>query len=170
MIQSQNTFQAISDQVIYVLDTGANLWLERGPFGAVPPARQMVDANVWTFQVLSETEVFVLKIDGTLWIESLPAGAVSPTKQQVDRNVALVPLIPPAPEAQITVPDVIGWTYQHASEVIVAKGLLVRENGPTQPVGPNKPIPTVRDQEPGANALVDRGNTVTLIMEAVDPQ
>jgi PASTA domain len=159
-----------SDTKVFVLDTAGSLWLEQGPFGAIPPARQQVDSNVSSFQALSDTQVFVLRNDGTLWLKDWPAGAASPSRLQVDHNVTLVPPQPPILPAQVSVPDVIGWTYQRASEAIIAKGFLVKENGPTQPAGPHKPMPTVQTQEPGANALVDRGSTVTLKMVAIDPQ
>jgi hypothetical protein len=40
-------FQALSDQQVFVLDGGGNLWLEQYPFvpGIMPPVQ--IDGNVW---------------------------------------------------------------------------------------------------------------------------
>ena len=38
--------QAVDNNHVYVLGANGNLWLEEGPWGAVPPARQLVDGNV----------------------------------------------------------------------------------------------------------------------------
>jgi hypothetical protein len=45
------------------------LWLERGPFGTVPPTRQQVDGNVAAFDKLDESNIYVLGSDGKLWLE-----------------------------------------------------------------------------------------------------
>jgi hypothetical protein len=39
MTLNRNTFQAFSDTEVLVLGSNGNLWLERGPFGKVPPPR-----------------------------------------------------------------------------------------------------------------------------------
>jgi hypothetical protein len=40
-------FNAVDSDHVYVLDSKGNLWLEQGPWGAVPPFRQLIDDHVW---------------------------------------------------------------------------------------------------------------------------
>ena len=91
---NSNTFQALSDTEVFVLESNYNLWLEHlwlkhGPGHGPPTRRQQVDGGVQAFQALSDTEVFVLDFDGplNLWLEHGPFGQVPPPRQQVDRLV-----------------------------------------------------------------------------------
>jgi hypothetical protein len=84
--------QAFTEATICVLGTDFKLWLEHGPFGQVPPRRELIDSNVAAlggFQILfSITEVngvCVLDNDGNLWVDVAPFGQ-SP-RRQVDANV-----------------------------------------------------------------------------------
>jgi hypothetical protein len=70
---------------LWVLGTDGNLWLERSPFGKVPPARVLIDSNVLAFQPLDLNDVVVLRDDGTLWLEQGSSG--TPTRTQIDANV-----------------------------------------------------------------------------------
>ena len=82
------TFQALPGaQDIFVLGADRKLWLEKAPFGTVPPERQQIDANVLTFQALDGQTVLALGTDGTLWLEMAPFGKVPPARQQVDTKV-----------------------------------------------------------------------------------
>jgi hypothetical protein len=82
------SFQTVDGfKSIFVLGTDGNLWLERPPFGKVPPARVQVDALVFTFQALSDQTVLVLGTDGNLWLEQTPFGKVPPARVQVDGSV-----------------------------------------------------------------------------------
>lgn len=76
-----------SPQAIYVLGNNLTLWLERAPFGTVPPARQRVDETVANFQSLDIQNALVLGADGNLWREHAPFGNVPPARQQVDGSV-----------------------------------------------------------------------------------
>ena len=76
-------FQGLNGSSAYVLDTKGNLWLDSGPWGEVPPARQQVDAGVSAFQALSSSSIYVLG-NGNLWLESGPWGKVPPARQQID--------------------------------------------------------------------------------------
>ncbi|CEG58765.1 hypothetical protein [Legionella fallonii] len=80
-------FQAINPGEVYVLGSDDNLWLEHAPFGAVPPSRIHVDANVSTFQAVDLGTILVLGTDGNLWLETAPFGNVPPHRQQIDGNV-----------------------------------------------------------------------------------
>jgi hypothetical protein len=86
--RQRNTFFGFSPNEVLVLGSDGNLWLESGPWGAVPPARQHVDADVARFWPLGPNEIYVLGLDGNLWFESGPWGTVPPTRQPVDGNVA----------------------------------------------------------------------------------
>ena len=82
------SFQSVDGyKHVYVLGTNGNLWLEQAPFGKVPPARQQVDATVFTFQALDDSNVYVLGTDGNLWLETAPFGKVPPARKHVDGNV-----------------------------------------------------------------------------------
>jgi hypothetical protein len=70
-------------QRAYVLGVDGNLWLENGPWGTVPPARQQVDGNVKAFQTIDASHVFVLGTDGKLWLETGPWGTVPPSRMQI---------------------------------------------------------------------------------------
>jgi hypothetical protein len=39
-------FDALDSDHVYVLGSNGNLWLEQGPWGSVPPSRQLVDGSV----------------------------------------------------------------------------------------------------------------------------
>ena len=83
------SFQTVDNYAtIYVRGTDGNLWLERPPFGNVPPKRDLVDQNVFTFQALDDTIVLVLRADRSLWFEYGPFGQapISPP-MQVDGDV-----------------------------------------------------------------------------------
>ena len=84
---NSNTFQALSDTEVFVLESNYNLWLEHGPSHGPPTRRQQVDKNVQAFQALSDTEVLVLGTDYNLWLEHGPFGQIPPPRQQVDKNV-----------------------------------------------------------------------------------
>jgi hypothetical protein len=70
-------------QQAYVLGADGNLWLENGPWGTVPPARQQVDGNVKAFQTIDANYVFVLGTDGKLWLETGPWGTVPPSRIEI---------------------------------------------------------------------------------------
>jgi hypothetical protein len=73
------------------MGTDRKLWLEQsvnGLFGAVPPPRQQVDANVEDFQPLDGETIYVLGTDGKLWLEHAPFNNIPPKREQVDGNVA----------------------------------------------------------------------------------
>jgi len=72
---------------IFVLGTDGNLWMERPPFGNLPPARTRIDGNVFTFQALDDQHVLVLGTDGKLWLEQAPFGNVPPSRVQIDGSV-----------------------------------------------------------------------------------
>jgi hypothetical protein len=82
-------FAGLDATAAYVLGTDGNLWLENGPWGTVPPARQHVDGNVAAVQALSATAAYVLGTDGNLWLENGPWGTVPPARQHVDGNVSI---------------------------------------------------------------------------------
>lgn len=68
-----------------VLGNDGNLWLEHGPFGTVPPKRQLVAGSVKAFEFGPiPGSVFVLGTDGNLWI----AKGLPPGQPQVDSNVS----------------------------------------------------------------------------------
>jgi hypothetical protein len=81
------SFQALSDQQVFVLDSSGNLWLETFPFAPeiIPPVQ--IDGNVLAFQALNAQEAFVLGRNGNLWYEYGPWGPVPPQRQAVDGNV-----------------------------------------------------------------------------------
>ena len=82
------SFQAmVPSTQIFVLGSDGNLWLERAPFGTVPPSRQQVDANVLTLQARDIQNVLVLGSDGNLWLEHAPFGNVPPRPEHVDGAV-----------------------------------------------------------------------------------
>lgn len=54
MALNRNTFQALSDTEVFVLNPDGNLWLEHAPFGHVPPARQQVDRKVEEFRATAD--------------------------------------------------------------------------------------------------------------------
>jgi len=85
-------FHWLSDSEILVLGNDGNLWLERGPFDHIPPARVHVDANVTNFQAFSDNEILALGTDGKLWLEHGPFGNVPPSRVQVDANVITNPV------------------------------------------------------------------------------
>ena len=72
---------------VYVLGTNGALWLEHGPFGTVPPTRQLVDRNVRGFDAIDANTIFVVGTDNNLWLEHGPFGIAPPTREQVDGNV-----------------------------------------------------------------------------------
>lgn len=88
-LKSTRTFQGIDAQHVFVLGSDGRLWLEQGPFSAVPPARQMVDSSVDTFQAVADGthNVFVLDVEGNLWLESPPFGTGPSIRQEVDSQV-----------------------------------------------------------------------------------
>jgi hypothetical protein len=58
---SVQAFQAINTQNIIVLGKGGMLWKKQGPFGVVPPRRQLVDSFVKQFhQGVNPDNIFVL--------------------------------------------------------------------------------------------------------------
>jgi hypothetical protein len=127
---------------IFVLGLDGNLWLEHGPYGAPPPARVQVDANVVAFQPLSDSEVLVLGSDGNLWLEHGPFGQqVPPVRQQVDGNVFI-----PAPVASGQIPVVCSFQALSDTEVFVLgfDGNLWLEHGPF-----GQQIPPIRQQVDG---------------------
>ena len=101
----------MANQQIFVRGNDGNLWLETGPFGAVPlppcvvpgqgSCRVQVDGNVsnifsqvgenrvWRtpFQALDQNTIFVLGSDNNLWLEFAPFGTVPPKRTQIDANV-----------------------------------------------------------------------------------
>jgi len=72
---------------VLVLGMDGKLWLEKPPFGNVPPARVQVDGNVKAFQGIDSQTVLVLGTDGNLWLEHAPFGNVPPGRTQIDANV-----------------------------------------------------------------------------------
>src|SRR5580658_818135 len=61
-------FLPISETAVYVLGTDGKLWLEKAPFGNVPPARNLVDSDVSAWKPgANPPELFVLKGDASLW-------------------------------------------------------------------------------------------------------
>jgi hypothetical protein len=63
----------------------SSLWLEQGPFGHVPPSRQLVATDVRGFRALAVPDwVWVLDNERNLWLCSSPFGS---TRQQIDGNV-----------------------------------------------------------------------------------
>lgn len=160
-------FQAISDTEAFVLGTDGSLWLEQGPFGTVPPVRELVDSSVSSFQALSDTSVFVLRTDGTLLLEHGPFGTGGPAPQTVDQNVTLVPPTPPViiipPPTQITVPSFITMYVTQATAAVIAAGLVPKIDGFTKSPGPGWGIPKVTSQIPVAGTQVDKGTQVTLV-------
>jgi hypothetical protein len=81
------SFQTLEYESIYVLGTDGLLWLEKAPFGSVPPARDRVDIAVFTFQAMDNETVFVLGADGSLWLEHAPFGRGVTSRVQVDSGV-----------------------------------------------------------------------------------
>jgi hypothetical protein len=80
-------FQALSDSEILVLGSDGKLWLERAPFGHVPPARVQVDGSVLNFQAIDDNTVVVLGRNENLWLEHASFGHVPPAREQIDANV-----------------------------------------------------------------------------------
>jgi hypothetical protein len=73
----------LGQQQSYVLGTDGTLWLEHGPWGTVPPARQLVDRGVRAFQAINANQVFALGTDGHLWLESAPWGSAPPHRTEI---------------------------------------------------------------------------------------
>ena len=69
---SFQAFQALSETKVLVLGSNGNLWLEHGPFGTVPPKRELIAGSVkaWQLGPLGDT-AFVLGTDGNLWFADL---------------------------------------------------------------------------------------------------
>ncbi len=86
-------FDAIDANTVCVLGKDGNLWLEHGPFNAVPAPRVQIDGSVASFYALDANTIYVLGTDGSLWLEFGPFGKVPPSRQLVDGSVAVfVPL------------------------------------------------------------------------------
>jgi hypothetical protein len=81
------SFQALSDQQVFALDSSGNLWLEQFPFAPEINPPTQIDGNVLAFQALNVQEAFVLGRNGNLWYEYAPWGPVPPQRQQIDGNV-----------------------------------------------------------------------------------
>jgi hypothetical protein len=77
-------FQAINDNVVYVLGTDLTLWREPGQMAG----RGQVGQNVVEFQGINETLVYVLTEDGRLWRSRHNVG-VPDEVDEVDDNVSL---------------------------------------------------------------------------------
>lgn len=88
--KSLRSFQSTSSNNadwISVLGADRNLWLERAPFGNVPPNRQLIDSNVLTFQTLDNQTALVLGLDGRFWKERSPFGVLAIDRTLIDQNV-----------------------------------------------------------------------------------
>jgi hypothetical protein len=83
-------FEQYDFETIYVLGTDGNLWVEKAPFGTVPPARTQIDGNVKTFRYPNPDYIYVLSSDeaGILWLEFPQYGGTPPPRVQIDSNVA----------------------------------------------------------------------------------
>ncbi len=147
--RQRNTFFGLSPTEVIVLGRDGNLWLEKGPWGANPPARTQIDGDVAAFRPISDSEVYVLGHDGKLWFETGPFGPVPPARQQVDGNVvAFEPL------------------DDHQCLVLGSDGNLWYENGPW-----GKSVPPARQwvdgnvadfQSNGSNEVFVLGNNGNL--------
>ena len=167
-------FQALSETEAFVLDAAGNLWLEHGPFGAPPPAREQVDRNVSAFQALSESTVLVLSNDGNLWLEHAPFGTVPPARQQVDANVALSPPVPRPTTTTTTttttprpttakVPNLFEMSPAEAQQRLQGLGLVAKFSGP------NQARSWVSSQSPAAGTVVPIGSTVSMVLSNLAP-
>jgi hypothetical protein len=87
-VGSNETFQPIDTNDIYVLGSDRKLWLETGPWNTNPPHRTYVDQCVRAFEELGTTQALVLGLDGNLWLENAPFGSMPPAhRSPVDGNV-----------------------------------------------------------------------------------
>jgi hypothetical protein len=87
---ASETFQTASrrnPEQIFVLGSDGKLWLERAPFGAIPPDRVQIDATAVAFQPLVDQAVLVLGTDRKLWLEHGPFGSIPPARELVDTSV-----------------------------------------------------------------------------------
>jgi hypothetical protein len=161
--QNVKAFQALSDQEIFVLDSGGNLWLKHAPFDAVSPVQEQVDANVSAFQALSETEVLVLGTDGRLWLERGPFGTVPPPRQQIDAGQPTLPPIPPPPRTTTVPALAVALTESDKMPLAQAKTLLQAAGlqGNFLPV-PFPKFAVVSSQSPPAGTVVPIGSPVTV--------
>jgi hypothetical protein len=89
----KSVIQALNNTQVIVLGTDQKLWMDRAPFGKVPPPRQQIDASVVAFDTSLKNNIYVLGSDGKLWLEygpfdgSVPT-TVPPAREQVDATVA----------------------------------------------------------------------------------
>ena len=70
-------------QNVYVHGYWGNLWLERAPFGSVPPARDLVDANVFGFAPLDDRTALIIGNDRKLWLANAPFGSAPPSQREL---------------------------------------------------------------------------------------
>jgi hypothetical protein len=71
----------LSADIVYVLGTDGNLWLETGPKRYAQPVQ--VDADVVAFQAVDQSHAYVLGADGNLWLENYPWGYLPPADRQL---------------------------------------------------------------------------------------
>ncbi|TDU89802.1 serine/threonine-protein kinase [Kribbella voronezhensis] len=69
----------------------------------------------------------------------------------------------PPPVTQVAVPSVVGKPVAEATAIVEAKGLQVAT---TSAASTDVPKGSVARQQPGANAMVDKNSTVTLVVSA----
>lgn len=79
------SFQVFDLNTLAILGGDGNLWLATGPWGQVPPARQQIDASVWTFiSTQGPGEFAIIGRDGLLWWAQGPWGQVPPQRILID--------------------------------------------------------------------------------------
>lgn len=61
-------FDACDSDHVYVLGSDGNLWLEQGPWGTVPPSRQLVDGNVMQPLAVVELQMQYQEMSNWCWI------------------------------------------------------------------------------------------------------
>jgi hypothetical protein len=83
-------FQPIPNGNVLVLGADLTLWIEKPPFGAIPPNRVPVDGHVRAFRwdPRNSGNIFVLGTDRKLWLERPPFEIVPPPRWLVDENVS----------------------------------------------------------------------------------
>ncbi|MFC8227512.1 Stk1 family PASTA domain-containing Ser/Thr kinase [Streptomyces sp. NPDC057287] len=142
-------------------DTEVTITVAKEATEPMPDVRtRSYDAAVAQLNGLGFTNVSKQDVDseepaGTV-VEQSPTG---PSDQAKDVQIVLkVSKGPPQPE-QVTVPgDIVGKRYQEAKAQLEGMGLVVA----LAPNSPDKPNALVMGAEPGANAQVAKGGTVTL--------
>jgi hypothetical protein len=120
-----SSFQGLSAQEVFVLDSSGNLWFEIFPFATeiIPPTQ--IDGNVLAFQALNSQEAFVLGRNGNLWYEFGPWGPVPPPRQQVDDNIVAFQALT---NAQVFVLDSGGDLWIDNAPWGQGRGALVAQN------------------------------------------